>query len=128
MAAGGTGAPHRDLSPRPGYAEMQASPVSLSICSPGSDWLNIRSEKARTFFLFRLRFMAEDLLATPIDEDLPVRGVIRQQSGEITIEEFAPRSDWRAMSETEHFVQFYETDSFLLNSLGGFIGTGLALT
>src|SRR5262249_9376874 len=26
----------------------------------------------------------------------------------------------------EHFVQFYDTDAFLLDSLGGFIGTGLA--
>jgi hypothetical protein len=37
----------------------------------------------------------------------------------------APRSDWSEVSEPEHFVQFYETDAFLLDSLGGFIGTGL---
>jgi signal transduction histidine kinase/CheY-like chemotaxis protein len=30
------------------------------------------------------------------------------------------------MSESEHFVQFYETDEFLLNSLGGYVGEGLA--
>jgi len=30
------------------------------------------------------------------------------------------------MSESEHFVQFYEADEFLLNSLGGFISAGLA--
>jgi PAS domain S-box-containing protein len=35
------------------------------------------------------------------------------------------RSLWE-MSESEHFVQFYETDAFLLDSLSGFIGTGLA--
>ncbi|HEX8137216.1 MAG TPA: ATP-binding protein [Pyrinomonadaceae bacterium] len=29
------------------------------------------------------------------------------------------------MEESEHFVQFYETDKFLLDSLSGFIGTGL---
>jgi signal transduction histidine kinase/CheY-like chemotaxis protein len=29
------------------------------------------------------------------------------------------------MSESEHFVQFYETDAFLINSLGGFVGEGL---
>ena len=29
------------------------------------------------------------------------------------------------MGETEHFVQFYEADGFLLNSLSGFIGTAL---
>ena len=26
------------------------------------------------------------------------------------------------MGDTEHFVQFYEADGFLLNSLSGFIG------
>ena len=30
------------------------------------------------------------------------------------------------MGESEHFVQFYEADEFLLNSLGGFIGTALS--
>ena len=30
------------------------------------------------------------------------------------------------MSESEHFVQFYENDAFLLDSLSGFIDTGLA--
>jgi signal transduction histidine kinase/ActR/RegA family two-component response regulator len=29
------------------------------------------------------------------------------------------------MGDSEHFAQFYETDSFLLNSLSGFVGTGL---
>lgn len=39
--------------------------------------------------------------------------------------DFAPRTDWSAMGETEHFVQFYEADGFLLNSLSGFIGNAL---
>jgi Signal transduction histidine kinase len=30
------------------------------------------------------------------------------------------------MSESEHFVQFYETDNFLLDSLNGFIGKGIS--
>ena len=38
---------------------------------------------------------------------------------------FAPRTDWSDMGETEHFVQFYEADGFLLNSLSGFIGSAL---
>jgi signal transduction histidine kinase/ActR/RegA family two-component response regulator len=38
---------------------------------------------------------------------------------------YAPRSDWTEMSDTEHFVQFYEADDFLLNSLSGFIGSAL---
>ena len=37
----------------------------------------------------------------------------------------APPSDWSNMSEDDHFVQFYESDGFLLNSLTGFIGTAI---
>ncbi|HEX8185440.1 MAG TPA: ATP-binding protein, partial [Blastocatellia bacterium] len=36
-----------------------------------------------------------------------------------------PQLDWSDISESEHFVQFYEADEFLLNSLSGYIGTGL---
>ncbi len=37
----------------------------------------------------------------------------------------APHSHWSNMSDTDHFVQFYETDGFLLNSLSGFIGSAI---
>jgi signal transduction histidine kinase/ActR/RegA family two-component response regulator len=37
----------------------------------------------------------------------------------------APYADWRDMGDSDHFVQFYEADGFLLNSLGGFIGSAL---
>ena len=37
----------------------------------------------------------------------------------------APRADWTEMGDRDHFVQFYETDGFLLNSLCGFIGKSL---
>lgn len=40
-------------------------------------------------------------------------------------QKLVPHSNWSEMSESEHFVQFYETDVFLLDSLSGFIGTGL---
>ncbi|HBE28294.1 MAG TPA: hypothetical protein DDW25_05320 [Ktedonobacter sp.] len=33
--------------------------------------------------------------------------------------------DWREKSKSQHFVQFYETDTFLLDSLSEYIGTGL---
>lgn len=46
-------------------------------------------------------------------------------TGDIPIVNFAPRTDWSEMRDTEHFVQFYDTDAFLLNSLGGYIGTAL---
>ncbi|MDQ2974852.1 MAG: ATP-binding protein [Acidobacteriota bacterium] len=47
------------------------------------------------------------------------------RSDEVRPLTFAPRADWRDMSDAEHFVQFYEADGFLLNSLSGFIGTAL---
>jgi PAS domain S-box-containing protein len=37
----------------------------------------------------------------------------------------APRVQWSEMDTSEHFVQFYETDEFLLDSVSGFIGAGL---
>jgi signal transduction histidine kinase len=40
-------------------------------------------------------------------------------------EDFAPAACLGGAGGHEHFVQFYEADDFLLNSLSGFIGTGL---
>ncbi len=37
----------------------------------------------------------------------------------------APRSDWSETNDEDHFVQFYESDGFLLNSLSGFIGSAI---
>jgi len=51
--------------------------------------------------------------------------VIQLDTDEIAKWTIAPRSDWTAMSDTDHFVQFYETDGFLLNSLSGFIGAAI---
>src|SRR5258705_1515197 len=48
-----------------------------------------------------------------------------RNSGPFSVAKQAPRSDWSDMGEAEHFVQFYETDLFLMNSVGGFISTGL---
>jgi signal transduction histidine kinase/ActR/RegA family two-component response regulator len=64
-------------------------------------------------------------LATAINDDMSFRGVIQHNTGDLTVQEYAPRSCWSEMGESEHFVQFYETDLFLLNSLSGFIGAGL---
>ncbi|HEX5732028.1 MAG TPA: ATP-binding protein [Blastocatellia bacterium] len=41
-------------------------------------------------------------------------------------EDFAPSLCWKEMSEADHFVQFYESDAFLVNSISGFIGDGLS--
>ncbi|MGH2354012.1 MAG: MEDS domain-containing protein, partial [Chloroflexota bacterium] len=37
----------------------------------------------------------------------------------------APHADWAEMSASEHFVQFYEADGFLLDTVGDFIGAAL---
>jgi PAS domain S-box-containing protein len=37
----------------------------------------------------------------------------------------APVNDWTAMGKSDHFVQFYEDDTFLVQSVAAFIGSGL---
>src|SRR6266702_6422836 len=45
---------------------------------------------------------------------------------DVTERKVAPHSHWSEMSASEHFVQFYESEVFLLDSLSGFIDTGLS--
>jgi PAS domain S-box-containing protein len=42
------------------------------------------------------------------------------------IQKLAPRPHLKEMGESEHFVQFYETDEYLLDSMSEFIGSGLS--
>lgn len=51
--------------------------------------------------------------------------LMQLKAGGMSVQEFPPLSDWSGMSGHEHFVQFYETDSFLLNSLSDFMSAGL---
>lgn len=51
--------------------------------------------------------------------------VVQLNDTEMAKWNFAPRSDWSAMSDTDHFVQFYEADGFLLNSLSGFVSAAI---
>jgi PAS domain S-box-containing protein len=37
----------------------------------------------------------------------------------------APNFDWNAIGASEHFVQFYETDGYLVESVAGFLDKGL---
>lgn len=37
----------------------------------------------------------------------------------------APSADWREVRAGEHFVQFYDSDEILLDSLAGFVGAGI---
>lgn len=55
----------------------------------------------------------------------PAPEIVSLDLTEIAKWNHAPRADWAEMSEKEHFVQFYEADGFLLNSLSGFIGRAI---
>ena len=60
-----------------------------------------------------------------INDSQSIQELLQHGAGDIAAQEFAPRSQWSEMCESDHFVQFYETDEFLLNSLGGYVGKGL---
>lgn len=64
-------------------------------------------------------------MSKAINNDFSAHEMTSLSTGNLTVPEFAPLSDWSEMSESEHFAQFYETDGFLLNSLSGFVGAGL---
>ncbi|HEY9284730.1 MAG TPA: ATP-binding protein [Pyrinomonadaceae bacterium] len=55
----------------------------------------------------------------------PASDFIRHSALAHSAPELAPRSDWRDAGDCEHFVQFYDTDAFLLNSLCDFVRCGL---
>lgn len=42
------------------------------------------------------------------------------------VSRLAPSAIWSDMGEADHFVQFYEDDAYLVESVGGFISTGLS--
>jgi len=44
---------------------------------------------------------------------------------DISTRKLAPHVHWSELDAPEHFVQFYETDTFLLDALSNFIETGL---
>jgi signal transduction histidine kinase/CheY-like chemotaxis protein len=49
----------------------------------------------------------------------------RDNSHDASTLNLAPKMDWRGMSASDHFVQFYDADGSLLNSLSGFIGAAI---
>ncbi len=55
----------------------------------------------------------------------PEESLIRANASDIAKWNYAPQSGWDEMGDAEHFVQFYEADGFLLNSLSGFIGNAI---
>ena len=60
------------------------------------------------------------------DNSDSVRENVQANIGDLSLLATTPHMNWSEMSESEHFVQFYETDDFLLDSLGGFISAGLS--
>ena len=65
-------------------------------------------------------------MSKAVSNEKSVGELLPCSAGDVSLPELAPFSDWRGMSGAEHFVQFYETDGFLLDSLSGFIGAGLS--
>jgi signal transduction histidine kinase/ActR/RegA family two-component response regulator len=55
----------------------------------------------------------------------PAREVVSLTVTDVAAWNHAPCGDWTHMGDTDHFVQFYEADGFLLNSLSGFIGNAI---
>lgn len=51
--------------------------------------------------------------------------IFRQTGGNASVGLPAPRAAWGEMGESEHFVQFYEDDGFLLDTLGDFVGAAV---
>src|SRR5829696_4233711 len=60
-------------------------------------------------------YLHEDLEAVLRSADLSM----------LTDESLAPQIDWSKMSDSEHFVQFYENDEFLIESISGFVDAAL---
>jgi signal transduction histidine kinase/CheY-like chemotaxis protein len=67
----------------------------------------------------------EVFLVEAVNNNGSFRTGVSYNLSDISANEFAARLDWSAMSESDHFVQFYETDHFLIDSLSGFIHAGL---
>ncbi|HLL75894.1 MAG TPA: ATP-binding protein [Pyrinomonadaceae bacterium] len=60
-----------------------------------------------------------------LEGGVPVHDLFRHNAIALADAELAPRSCWSDAGDGEHFVQFYDTDDFLLNSLCGFVRSGL---
>lgn len=56
---------------------------------------------------------------------VPTIGAVIGQFRDIERQERAPFVNWSQIYASEHFIQFYENDAYLLNTLSEFIGVGL---
>ena len=66
-------------------------------------------------------------MSTVRDNDQPGRAALPLDTADLAVRELAPPAEWGATCASEHFVQFYETDDFLLNSLRDFVRAGLCV-
>ena len=64
-------------------------------------------------------------MAQRIDDGSSALDAYARANAGVGVFDIAPPSGWDVMGESDHFVQFYETDDFILDSLGGFVGAGL---
>ena len=55
----------------------------------------------------------------------PIIDLVKPSAAEFARLNYAPRSSWEDIGDDEHFVQFYEADGFLLNSVSGFVAKAL---
>ena len=76
----------------------------------------------------RVRFPRRTLeapLVTARTNDISVHEAMHPIAVDRTVSRRAPQTEWHPVHESEHVVQFYETDTFLLEALTDFMGTGL---
>ena len=60
-----------------------------------------------------------------VNNNNSVNQAVAEANGAANLPNHASLINWSKMNETEHFVQFYETDKFLMSTLCDFIDAGL---
>ncbi len=53
------------------------------------------------------------------------RSMVTSGLAEVAKRRMTPTSDWSGMGRTEHFVQFYESDAFIVNSVAEYLSHGI---
>src|SRR6267378_4068065 len=86
--------------------------------------MNALSYHERNRSLPDSRHTTEALLKM-INNGKPISSRTLANDGDITREKLAPLPGWGKLAESEHFVQFYEADEFLVTSVSNFIRTGM---
>jgi len=64
-------------------------------------------------------------LSQAMSDGKPANPFFDATGGDLAVADFAPRLDWSGMRASDHFVQFYDADAFLLDSLCGYVAAGL---